>query len=57
MGDGKELTPEQKAKAKAFFSENPWIGQTHTAKLAKGVIDDRGKQGAGKTNGATGIKR
>ena len=57
MSDGKELTLEQKAKAKAFFNENPWIGQTHTAKIAKGVLDDGRKRSEGKTNGATGLQR
>jgi hypothetical protein len=54
MGKSKELSLEEKARAKEFFAKNPWIGQSHTAKLARGAIfnDNTQPQPAAGTTGA-----
>jgi hypothetical protein len=54
MSNSNDLSPEEIRKAKEFFQKNPWIGKTHTAKLAKGVLDDDKQRSPGKTHGATG---
>lgn len=44
MKASKPLSAEEQQAAKEFFAKNPWIGKTHTAKLAEPVHEEAPSQ-------------